>query len=529
MTSLNHMNNYYQTKLQTNTNNNIFLHNNHNLIENIPKLNLQGIINPDKNNISKSRNNKILLDKHIFFSPKNNINLSQKNKNSNNDNENKYETDKNFPNICYNKIFDYYELDKFDTNNSTSQSSKNNISSFSNNNKKHKINKTVRKKKIINLKSFLNEKKIKLNKKYYLDKFISILRKIFKRKVIQKLYNNTNDNLSKIDKRKLKNSQEKIIKSNDKNNEKNKNKDNLVSISSINLMKNNDCYNYNNLNNSGNNYLYYIEQISSRYNQEKDENIFNMFKYKPTNISFVTNNFPYINNIFNSISNQFELIKEHIKINDTMQTQILLYKKYYGDIEAINEEDNESEEIKHRKSSRRNEDNSLNDSKSIDDNIDFSTKKLLNNMKLKNNKIPLNKNQSRLFNLTSPIYDNNKICINIPINTIDKINELYYNNKVKKNEINYFKQKDGIKNINVTFDVKNIKRYNRNISKSSSFKINHKRKIDKNNIVLKSNQEPRVKEKNNYFIIDETKSKKLIFSLILFFVFFMKFLSINSK
>jgi len=288
MTSLNHKNNCNDAKLLPNLNNNkIFFHNNHNLTINIPKLNLQGILNPEKNCISKSRNNKILLDKNILFSKKNNISISKQNNKTDNDDEKKYETEKSFPINYHNNIFDYYELDKFDTNNSTSLESKN-ISSFSNNNnKKNLINKTVRKKKIINLKSFLNEKKIKLNKKYYLDKFFFILRKIFIRKVMQILHNNnTNNNLSKIDTIKFKNLEEKIIKSIERKKGKNKNKNDFVSINHMNMMENDDCYNYNNLSNSGsgNNYFYYIEQLSSRYNKEREENIFNMFKYKPTNV-----------------------------------------------------------------------------------------------------------------------------------------------------------------------------------------------------------------------------------------------------
>lgn len=526
MTSFNHMNNFKETTSSSNQiKNNIFPKNNHNLIESIPKLNLQGILNFEQNNIKKSRNNKIAFDKNKFLSLKNNINIDKQNQNSDNEDEKKYETDNNFPINCHNNIFDFYESDKFDTNNSTSLESKN-ISSFSNNNKKHMINKTVRKKKIINLKSFLKERKIKLNKKYYLDKFITILRKIFIRKVINQLYNNSSNNiLSNINKIKLNNLENKIIKSNNRKKEKNNNKTDLIVTTSKNMMDNNDCYNYNNLSdsNSCNNYFYYIEQLSSRYNREKEENIFNIHKYRPTNISFVVNNY-FNNNIFNNISNQFELIKKSLNLNNTIRNQTLLYKKYYGDIEAINEEENESEEIRNRKSSRRNEDNSLNDTKSIDDNIDSSIKKILNDMKFKNNQNLLDKNKSRLFNISPPIYDNYKLDINNPINIIDKISEIY-NIKTKKEKINNLRPKNNFQNIHVSLNGKRAS----NISNSSLLKTRQKRKIDENKILLKFNQDLKEKERDNNLLIEEEISKKLIFSIIVFFLFIIKFLFNNSK
>ena len=153
---------------------------------------------------------------------------------------------------------------------------------------------------------------------------------------------------------------------------------------------------------------------------------------------------------------------------------------------------------------------------------------MLNKIKLKNTKISLNKNKSRLFSISPPIYDNNKICINMPINTIDKINKLY-NSKVKENEINNVNRKDYIKNIDVSFDAKNAQKYKSNIYKSSLLKISQKRKIDKNKILLKSYQYSIEKEKENNIIIDEANSKKWIPSFIVFFFIIIIFLFNNSK
>ena len=514
MTSLNSMNNCNESNIsQSQTKNNILYHNSTNLIENIPKLNLQSILNPEKNNSNKSRNNKILLDKHKLFSSKNNINFDKSNKNSDYEDENKFETDNNFSINCHNNIFDFYELDKNDTNNSTSLESKK-ISSISNNNKKNMINKSVRKKRIINLKSFLNEKQINVNKKYYLDKFTSSIRKVFIRKSFIKLYNNI---LSKLDKIKLKN-----IEGKNRNREKNEDSTDIVINTQIKMMDNNDCINYNNLSDSHscNNYFYYIEQLSARYNREREENIFNILKYKPTNVSFVINNFSKNNNIFGNIQSQFELIKENLKINNTIQNQILLYKKYYGDIEAINEEENESEEIKNRKSSRRNEDNSLNDALSFDDNLDFSVKKMLNNIKLKNNKNIIKKDKSRLFNINPPIYDNCKIRIEIPTNIIDKISEINNNlNSKMNNNKNINKYKN---------NYENLMKPN-NISKLNLMKFDKMKKGNKNNIIFKPTQSLKKKKKENNSIASEENLKKIIFNVIVLFLFIIIFLSKNFK
>lgn len=519
MSSLNPMNNSNESSIsQSHTKNNILNHNSTNLIESIPKLNLQSILNPEKNNSNKSRNNKILLDKHKLFSSKNNINFDNSNKNSDYEDEKKFETDNNFSINCHNNIFDFYELDKNDTNNSTSLESKK-ISSISNNNKKNMINKSVRKKRIINLKSFLNERKLNVNKKYYLDKFIFSIRNVFIRKSFTKLYNNIFDNnfSLKLDKIKLENSEGK-----NRNKEKNEDSNDIVVNTQIKMMDNNDCINYNNLSDSHscNNYFYYIEQLSARYNREREENIFNILKYKPTNVSFVINNFSKNNNIFGNIQSQFELIKENLKINNTMQNQILLYKKYYGDIEAINEEENESEEIKNRKSSRRNEDNSLNDALSFDDNLDFSVKKMLNNIKLKNNKNIIKKDKSRLFNINPPIYDNCKIRIEIPTNIIDKISEINNNlNSKMNNNKNINKYKN---------NSENLMKPN-NISKLNLMKFDRMKKGNKNNIIFKPTQSLKKKKKENNSIASEENLKKIIFNVIVLFLFIIIFLSKNFK
>lgn len=508
MTSLNRMNNSnesFDLLKSPNKNNNLY-HNSTNLIESIPKLNLQSILNPEKKNYNKSRNDKISLDKHKLFSSKNNI-FDKSSKNSDYEDENKYETDNNFTINCHNNIFDFYELDKNDTNNSTSLESKK-ISSISNNNKKSIINKTVRKKRIINLKSFLNEKKLNVNKKYYLDKFTSSIRKIFIRKSFKKLYNNI---LLKFDKIKLKNIEDK-----NRNKEKNEDSTDIVVITQIKMMNNNDCINYNNLSDSHscNNYFYYIEQLSARYNREREEDIFNILKYKPTNVSFVINNFSNNNNIFGNIQSQFELIKEHLKLNNTMQNQIFLYKKYYGDIEAINEEENESEEIRNRKSSKRNEDNSLNEALSLDDNLDISVKKMLNSIKSKNNKNQIDKNKSRIYSINPPIYDNCKIRINIPTNIIDKISEINNNYKINNGK-------------NIDYNNSEIyKRLNDN-SKLNLLKFNQKQ--GKYNILFQFNRSLMKKEKEKNSITDEGNSKKLVINVIVLFLFIVMFLSNNSK
>ena len=278
------------------TKNGVISHNN-DLIGRIPKLNLQNILNIEKNITINpiSRNENKSIDKQPFISTNNNIDKS--NIYLDNDDERKFETDNNIPIKCHNNIFDYYDIDKCDVNNSTSFESKNiSSNSYINSNKKNVINKSVRKKRIINLKSFLYDRKIKSNKKNILDKFISLLRKVALQKIFKKLVKYNDNTSSRIDEIKLKNFKEKINKSNNKDNDIPEINDIIVTTQVKLVDNNNECYNCNNLSdtNSCNNYFYYIEQLSSRYNREREENLFNMFKYRPTNISFVVNNFSII-------------------------------------------------------------------------------------------------------------------------------------------------------------------------------------------------------------------------------------------
>ena len=93
-----------RNKFSSGTKNNLSFHNN-DLIQRIPKLNLQKILNIEKNiNINpKSRNGKIAIDKQPLISVNNNIDKS--NINSDNDDEKKYETDNNTPIKCHNNIY----------------------------------------------------------------------------------------------------------------------------------------------------------------------------------------------------------------------------------------------------------------------------------------------------------------------------------------------------------------------------------------------------------------------------------------
>ena len=532
-----------RNKFSSGTKINLSFHNN-DLIQRIPKLNLQKILNIEKNiNINpKSRNGKIAIDKQPLISVNNNIDKS--NINSDNDDEKKYETDNNIPIKCHNNIFDYYDIDKCDANNSTSFESKN-ISSNSNlkSSKKYMINKTVRKKRIINLKSFLCDRKIKSNKKNNLDKFTSLLRKVILKKIFKILIKHNNkvdyNYSSKIDEIKLKLLKEKIDKSNDKDKDVPEISDIVVTTQVKLVDNNNECYNCNNLSdtNSCNNYFYYIEQLSSRYNREREENLFNLFKYRPTNISFVVNNFSN-NSIFNNVDKQFKLIKEQSKINYNVQNQITLYKKYYGDIEAINEEDNESEEIKNRISSRRNQDNSLNDALSLDDNLDFSMKKMLYNVKVFKNKIPNKKNKFKIYKMNQPIYDNKKFNIDKAmdnINTIAEVDKIKRkNDEVKSkicNSLNEFNKNILYNNNTINNDDLSTNQNKFNKLYESAFLIpDEKKKFSKikKNLNEKEKQTLKINDYDKKFIYNEIVPTKII-SFVLFFFFIIVFLSENYK
>ena len=521
------------------TKNGVISHNN-DLIGRIPKLNLQNILNIEKNITINpiSRNENKSIDKQPFISTNNNIDKS--NIYLDNDDERKFETDNNIPIKCHNNIFDYYDIDKCDVNNSTSFESKNiSSNSYINSNKKNVINKSVRKKRIINLKSFLYDRKIKSNKKNILDKFISLLRKVALQKIFKKLVKYNDNTSSRIDEIKLKNFKEKINKSNNKDNDIPEINDIIVTTQVKLVDNNNECYNCNNLSdtNSCNDYFYYIEQLSSRYNREREENLFNMFKYRPTNISFVVNNFSN-NTIFNNVDEQFKLIKNQNEINNNIQNQINLYKKYYGEIEAINEEDNESEEIKNRKSSRRNQDNSLNDALSLDDNIDFSMKKMLYNIKVLNNKIPNKNNKIRIFKVNEPIYDDKKFNLDKAMDNINKITEIdkikrkndEVKSKISKPSNNFNKYNSYKKGI---IDNNNFSEnpYKINLLNKAQFVTSNKDKnFSRINKITNPKEKLTLKEKNydKQFIFNEIIPIKLI-SFALFFLFIIVFLSKNYK
>ena len=508
---------------------------NNDLIGRIPKLNLQNILNKEKNItiIPISRNANKSIDKQQFISTNH---MDKSNINIDNDDERKYETDNNIPIKCHNNIFDFYDIDKCDTNNSTSFESKNiSSNSYLNSNKKHMINKTVRKKRIINLKSFLYDRKIKSNKNNSLDKFFSILRKVLLNKIFKKLVKYNNNTSSRIDEIKFKNFKEKIDKSNNRDNNIPEINDIIVNTQVKLVDNNNECYNCNNLSdtNSCNNYFYYIEQLSSRYNREREENLFNMFKYRPTNISFVVKNFSN-NTIFNNVDKQFKLINDQSKINYNVQSQINLYKKYYGDIEAINEEDNESEEIKNRKSSRRNQDGSLNDPLSLDDNIDFSMKKMLYNIKVFNNKIPNKNNKLRIYKVNEPIYDNKKINIEMSMDNINKITEIdkikRKNDEVKSKinkSFNNFNKHNSYKKGIINNDIFSANPNKLNLlNKSKLVSSDDEKKKSKK--IKKLNSKEKEKDNATKFIFNEIIPTKLI-SFALFFVFIIVFLSKNYK
>ena len=479
-----------------------------NLIESIPKLKLdkihtiyhpeiksQMIYSSPKIN-RRSRNYKIKFDKIDVIQENNTINKTR-NSSADNENKNEYNTDNNLSIYNHNNIFDYYEVDKFDTNNTTLLEQKNILSNSLNTSKKPLINKTVRRKKIINLKSFLN--KAKNNKKYINNKFLQLLEKIYNKLIVKftfkKLVKYHEENIFyTIDKEKLKNLEEKIqLSSRDININKNNEINDIIITNQIKEL-NSEPYRYNNAcdTNSENNYFFYIEQLSSRYHREREEML---NKYRPTNISFVINNFVN-NNIFDNVEKNFELIKEFSKANS--KKQIKIYKKYYGNIEAINEEENESEELKNLLSSRRNEDNSLNNGRDINNTSSFSIEESISpnpktNKKFKYFHKYIKNNKKKLYKIKTPIIDSSKT----------KINLSYIHNQENKIENEFKKQY----NIN---EIDNVR--------SSSFqnKFIYINKCD----AIKSTSI----SKNN-----KLKIEKLLINLIILFLFVVGFLYKNLK
>ena len=103
---------------------------------------------------------------------------------------------------------------------------------------------------------------------------------------------------------------------------------------------------------------------------------------------------------------KYIVIKEFSKANS--KKQIKIYKKYYGNIEAINEEENESEELKNLLSSRRNEDNSLNNERDINNTSSFSLEESISpnpktNKKFKYFHKYIKNNKKKLYILTYSI------------------------------------------------------------------------------------------------------------------------------
>ena len=393
------------------------------LIKSIPKLNFQGISNLNSKSkiLFRSRNNKITFDKSLY-------NLSRNKIISNLDTieGNKYGTDYNLNINGNNNIFDMDDFEKY--NNSTTIETKD-ILSHSNNliNKKKMINKTIRKKRIINLKSFINDSKVKSRNKFILNKFINIFKNIYEINLMRRSFRKL-----------LKYQENKILSKINNEGEKN----NIISYSQIKLLnKSNNYYNssYSNSmsdSNSGRNYIHYIDKISSRCNREREkENILTIIKYRPTNISFVLNHFSN-NTIFNNIQDQLGIFKNQCKMNNEKNiNQIKLFKKYYGDVEAINEEENESEEIKINKSSKRSGDNYLKashnnlfqpNSYSHGNKLYAPLKKLLSKNKLYNNKNIIDKRKSKTYIFEQPNKDTSKFNLN---------KQLFIFNSISKNDI----------------------------------------------------------------------------------------------
>ena len=519
-----------------NKRNNKYSNNKSGLIESIPKLNFQQLFNSEKNPKiqNKSRNYQNTLDRALSNSSNNNhLNIS----NFQYDEENKYDTDNNLSMKCHNNIFDFYDIDNF-YNNSTTLETKH---LFSNSNivmnKKNIINKTVRKKKILNLKSFINDKKIRSRNKYALDKFVNILNNLCEKhlrkvsfKILKKYKEDISLSVNNEDEIKLKNFEEKIIKSNNRN--KNEFND-IISPTPIKSINNNNEY-FNNLcdsnSNSARNYFYYIEQLSARYNREKEENFSTTMRYRPTNFSFVIKNFSN-NKIFDNVKEEFRLIKK--QCNTNKRNQIYLYKKYYGDIEAINEEDNESEEIKNNKGGKRNKNNSFNksvgdfnhsNSFSCEDNLDFPINKLVRDMKLINDKRLQKNTKSKTQVLKSASEDIPKSDITIPVNSFDNIAEIG-NIKKKNKEMNLY-SKNNKNNINkdkiiIPNSYNTIKQQGINVlNESNNYFSESKKKQDEfqKNEMIKNNND-----------LNEDIIGKIVFSLIIFLAFIISFFAKNLK
>ena len=204
-----------------------------------------------------------------------------------------------------------------------------------------------------------------------------------------------------------------------------------------------------------------------------------------------------------------------------------MYKKYYGNIEAINEEENESEENKNRKSSRRNENDSISDNISIEDNIDYSVKKLLLNIKFNKNKTILKDKNPRIYKINPPIPDKIKFDIQSSIYITSQISKIesIRNHYLKKGNKDS-KQEYIIKN---KYKYENLKK-NENINKT--YTLFSRRRKEKDETRLKS--ESKEKINNNGIVTDissqiDEKGFNKVFSIIVFAIFVCVFLSKNLK
>ena len=338
----NHLNNKRENDLNSlcyiNKENNININKEKNLI----------FLSPEKikNNKNKSLSEQInqVKSKESFESKNNSIE---------GDNEDTiYDTENIFLNI--NNIF----INKTNpsliiTNCKTPKRLENNNIFSVNDNKKQIINKTVRKKKLLNINNFINEflAKNKISHEKYIKKWKIIsylyyqknMKKNLLKKLIENKINDANrgDYITILDKSNAHESNNFIVTTQIKpvlNNE-----DSIINThNNFNMSK----INFSNIINiSNNNYFDYIEQLSERYNIENKDNENNEY----TNISYILKNFTK-NAIFKNISYNFEKFRKfEEKMNSCLNkndVNFKIYKKYHGNIESIHEEDNESEENK---------------------------------------------------------------------------------------------------------------------------------------------------------------------------------------
>jgi len=493
---------------------------------------------------NKNENNKIM---NIIYN-----NNNQNNKSFEDDNDDKkYNTDNTFIyKYNNNNIFDY--IDKSDSNSiinsSTSpdiQNTEFNKKAFISRNKNNNhiysspkafINKSIKKKKILNLKSFFknNEKlqKISLssNNNTFIHKFKYIIclyyKKYMIKEIIKSLINIKNN---------YKIQYEKII---NRQNEKNKYIINPINniIVSTEIKSINDNFNNNNkhlikvdnkklvhFSNNNNSYTDYFDQLSEKYNKEQEEN--EKSEYNPTNLSFVLNNF--VNHtIFKNISKEFEKFKEYDKKMSLLEQNEIKYKiytKYHGNIESIYEEDDESEIDKDSIINDQLED--INNQK---DNLDSPMNRIINDFNIFESEDFINK---KTIKINAPEKDNKKIIFPkifpsiTQIDSLQKIKEIqnsFLNNNVNNdnNENNKnIKLKESllvsndinnkIIQTNNIFNKKDIKENINLINNKSSNTQNNKLTSIKNNSININNAENSSHLLTNLNILPKNKNLKL--------------------